>query len=276
MNTIHEQAAPSIQSHNQGPASTWSLGGQAYDDISRQIASALAHCVVRFDPQPGERVLDLATGTGMTARLLAARGVDVIGIDIAAGLIEAARQQPAPARGSIRFEIGDAESLPLADGSVDGITSTFGVMFATRPEAVAGELARVCRPGGRISLTVWRSDSSIAKMFGVLRPFLPAATQATPPSPFAWGERARLAELLGKSFELTIEEGTTMYYDRNGDAAWQAFVTGYGPVKKLAEGLPADQAEALRAGFIAFHEGYRTALGIAMPREYLLVYGRRR
>src|SRR5688572_1445054 len=79
-----------IQQHNERPAAVWSSGGSGYDEISRGIADALEHCVLRLNPQPGERILDLATGTGWTSRLVARRGARVTGVDIASGLLDAA------------------------------------------------------------------------------------------------------------------------------------------------------------------------------------------
>src|SRR5580704_2265221 len=79
-----------VETHNQRSAAIWSSGGDAYNDISRQIASALEHCVLRIDPRPGERILDLATGAGWTSRLLARRGAAVLGADIASDLLAAA------------------------------------------------------------------------------------------------------------------------------------------------------------------------------------------
>src|SRR5689334_11074674 len=86
------RAMPStIRPHNARVAATWDTGGADYDAISRAIADAIEHCLNRLDPRPGERVLDLATGTGWTARQVAARGAEVVGVDIGANLIEAAR-----------------------------------------------------------------------------------------------------------------------------------------------------------------------------------------
>lgn len=248
----------SIQPHNVRPAQVWSSGGAGYEEISRQIAGALDHCVRRLAPRPGERILDLATGTGWTARLIVRHGAQVTGVDIAADLIAA------------------AEALRFEDVAFDGVSSTFGVMFASRPEAVAGELARVCRPGGRIALVVWRGDGNVATMFGVMRPYMPPHPDPAPPSPFAWGNRARATELLGRDFDLTFEEGVTVYHDRDGNAAWEVFLDGYGPTKMLAAALDPDRRAALRADFIAFHDGFKAPLGISMPREYLVIHGSRR
>jgi len=265
-----------IQPHNHRPASVWSSGGAAYDEISRQIASALEHCVRRVEPRPGERILDLATGTGWTARLLASRGARVTGVDIAADLLAAAKGTMQTHGLPIAYELGDAERLRFADGSFDAVTSTFGVMFVSRPESAAAEIARVCRKGGRIALTTWQPDSNVFEMFKVMRAYMPTPPQPAPPSPFAWGSRERMHELFDAHFDLGFEDGETIYYDRDGEAAWTAFVTGYGPTKSLAAGLDERARQNLKRDFIAFHDKFVAPLGIRVPRQYLLTVGTRR
>jgi 2-polyprenyl-3-methyl-5-hydroxy-6-metoxy-1,4-benzoquinol methylase len=266
----------SIQPHNERPAAVWSSGGDAYDSVSRQIGTALEHCVVRLDPRPGETILDLATGTGWTSRLLARRGANVIGADIASDLLAAATERAKKEGLKIEYRIGDAEKLPFADQTFDGVTSTFGVMFASRPESAAAELARVCKPGGRIALATWLPDSSVFKMFQVMRPFMPAPPSPPPPSPFEWGNRDRVRALLSRDFDLRFEEGVATYFDRDGAAAWDAFVTGYGPTKSLAKSLDEERRLALKQAFIASCDAYRTELGISIPRQYLITLGKRK
>jgi SAM-dependent methyltransferase len=259
--------------HNERAAATWSSGGRDYDRISETIADALAHVVQRILPQPGERLLDVATGTGWTARLIAASGAQVTGIDIGAGVIEAARAL-APA---IDFRIGDAEALPFGDASFDGVISTFGVMFVARPQVAAQELTRVCKKGGRLGLVTWPPDGTIgAGLFGTMRPYMPPPPANSPPSPFEWGRPERVRELLGDAFDLSFETGTTTLRVPDGTAAWELFITGYGPTKALAASLDPPRREELKRDMIAFHERYRSDLGIAMPREYLVVIGTRK
>jgi SAM-dependent methyltransferase len=176
----------------------------------------------------------------------------------------------------IAYEIGDAEKLSYPDASFDAVVSTFGVMFASHPEAAASELARVCRKGGRIALATWRPDGNVYKIFAVMRPYMPPPPTPSPPTPFAWGNRDRVQELLGRNFDLKFEEGTSTYYDRDGNAAWRAFAAGYGPTKALAGALDETRRAQLQRDFVAFHDGFATALGIAVPREYLLTVGTRR
>jgi SAM-dependent methyltransferase len=264
-----------IRSHNERPAAVWSAGGQQYDQISRGIADALEHGVLRLNPRPGERILDLSTGTGWTSRLVARRGATVIGADIAGDLIATARDKANAEGLPITYQIGDAEDLPFETGAFDAVISTFGIMFASRPEDAASELARVVRKGGRIALTTWTSDSTVFQMFLVMKRYMPAPSGPAPRSPFEWGDVKRLRELLGRSFALRFEKGVSYYREPSGEAAWNTFSTGYGPTRALASSLDADKREALRADFIAFHAGFPTELGITVPREYWLTVGER-
>jgi SAM-dependent methyltransferase len=265
-----------IQPHNERPAKVWSAGGDNYNAISRGIADSIEHAVFRLNPRPGERILDLATGTGWTSRVIARRGATVTGVDIATGLLDAAERQAAAEQLRIRYLQGDAEELPFDDESFDAVVSTCGIMFATRPEAAAQELARVCRRGGRIALTTWTSDGNLFKMFQVMKPLMPAPPPPAPPSPIEWGNTDRVRKLLGETFELRFERAVSYYREPSAEAAWDTFSTSYGPTKMLADTLEASRREQLRADFIAFHAGFPTALGICVPREYWLTVGIRK
>ena len=154
-----------VRPHNEKAAAAWGSGGAGYDRVSETIADALDHVVGRVAPQPGEKCLDVATVTGWGARRLKARGANVTGVDIGAGVIEAAKKL-AP---DIDFRVGDAEELAFPVGSFDVVTSTFGVMFVARPEDAARELARVCRKGGRLRICTWLPGDTIEGLFKVMR-----------------------------------------------------------------------------------------------------------
>jgi hypothetical protein len=102
------------------------------------------------------------------------------------------------------------------------------------------------------------------------------ASLSPPPSPFAWGTPERLQDLLGAAFELRFETGTTVLRVPDGEAAWEVFVTGYGPTKTLAANLDPERRESLKHDFIAYHKSYIADLGVAMPREYLVAIGVRK
>lgn len=262
-----------IQPHNERPAAVWNAGGKDYDWISRGIADSIEHCVLRLDPQPAERILDLSTGTGWTSRVVARRGAAVTGVDIAGELLAAARESAAAEALTIEYRLGDAEQLPFDDGEFDAVVSTCGVMFASRPDAAAAELARVCRKGGRIALTTWLSDGNLFRMFEVMRRYMPPPPNPAPTSPFEWGRPERIREWLGTAFELRFEYGVSYYREPSGESAWETFSQGYGPTRSLAAALDAERRRAFREDFIAFHEGFRTELGICVPREYWLTVG---
>ncbi len=261
-----------VRPHNEKAAATWGSGGAAYDRVSETIADAIDHAVARVAPKPGETCLDVATGTGWTARRLAARGAQVTGIDIGAGVIDAAKRL-AP---DIDFRVGDAEQLNFADRHFDVVTSTFGVMFVARPEDAARELARVCRKGGRLALCTWPPGDTIEGLFKVMRPYMPPPPANPPPSPFEWGKLERVRELLGDAFDLKFETGVTTLRLPSGKAAWKLFVEGYGPTKTVAAACEPERRKELERDFIAYHETFAGDLGVAMPRQYLVTIGVRR
>lgn len=266
-----------IQEHNQAPALLWGSPGAAYDEISRGISTAIEHAVERLAPKPGERILDVATGTGWAARRIAERGANVTGMDFAAEVVEAARDIAARRNYDIAFDVGDAEALHYEDGTFDAVISTFGVMFASNPERATRELTRVCRPGGRLVLATWTPDGNVFNMFKVMKAYMEPPKGTPAPSPFeTWGEPERVIELLGETFDLTFEKGTTFYREPNAAQAWETFVSGYGPTRTLHNKLDEEGKGSLERAFIAFHEAFKSELGICVPRDYWVIAGTRR
>jgi SAM-dependent methyltransferase len=262
-----------IGEHNRKAAAAWGGPGREYERVSAHLADAIDHALARLDPKPGERLLDVGTGTGWAARRASARGARAVGIDLGAELVEAARALAAAERVEAEFRVADAEALPFEAGSFDLAVSTFGVMFVSRPEAAAGELARVVRRGGRAAIASWTPESSVAAKFRMTAPYAPGASG---PSPFEWGRAERVRELLGGAFDLGFETGVTVLRLPDPAAAWDLFVAGYGPTRALAAALPPDRLGAYRRDFESFYAAFRTPLGIAVPREYLLAVGVRR
>jgi SAM-dependent methyltransferase len=262
----------SIRPHNEQAAATWGAGGRDYDKLSEHLSDAIEHLVRRILPQPGERFLDIATGTGWTARRLAARDASVVGVDLGASVIEAAKTlEP-----SIDFRVGDVEALEFEDDSFDGVTSTFGIMFAARPEDAARELTRVCKQGGRIGLLTWQSGGAIEGFFNVMKPYLPPSPSPAPPSPFEWGRPEGVRARLGNAFDLKFETGITTLRVPSGQAAWDLFIAGFGPTKMVAASLEPQRREEFTRDIIEYHERFRGELGVAQPREYLVTVGVKR
>ncbi len=250
-------------------------GSGPYERITDTIRDIHVTVVERLAPEPGERFLDLATGTGAVARVAARTGADVTGLDLAPDLIGTARELAAGEGVAVRFEVGDAESLAYDDASFDVVASTCGVMFAPDHGAVARELARVCRPAGRLALACWRPGVGVGELFRVMAPFQPPS----PPGvgrPFDWGREAHVTDLLGDSFELEFEELVSTLVIASGEAVWELFSTSYGPTKVLYERLELERGEELHRAFVDFHEEYREGGEIRFTRPYLLTLGRRR
>lgn len=265
---------PQILEHHKAAADMWSSGGRAYDQVSFAISDALAHAAQRLNPRPGDAILDVATGTGWSARNVARLGARVTGVDIASDLIDAAWQLSAGFGDQIDFQVADAESLPFADHQFDGVISTFGVMFALNQNAAAAELARVCKPGGKVAITGWVPGGAVASFFGVLAGY----SEAPPPpaSPLAWGDPDHVTSLLGDQFELQFERGTNNAYHQDCRAIWDWYESGFGPLRQLAETLPPERLKDLRRDCDAYHRHYQKDAGLHIEREYLLTVGVRR
>jgi len=264
-----------IQPHHEKAAAMWSSGGRAYDEVSRFIAEGIEHCVIRLAPKIGERVLDIATGTGWTSRRVAEHGAKVTGIDIAEGMLAGARAIAGERHLDIDYHLADAEALPFADGEFDAVISTCGVMFAGNREIAAAELARVCRKGGRLALMTWTPESNAAEMRKVLAPFMPPPP-SPPPSPFDWGRPEWLKETLGDAFEFGFEIGTLYHRIPDGEAGFEVLAAGFGPVKVLVENLEDEQRAAAKTDLVAFYERFREGIGVAMPYDYCIAVGTRR
>src|SRR5437764_1155204 len=141
--------------------------------------------------------LDVAAGNGNATLAAARRFAEVTSTDYVPALLESGRSRAAAEGASVHFQEADAENLPFPDGSFDVVLSTFGVMFTPDQEKAASELARVCKPGGKIGLANWTPEGFIGQMFKVIGKYVPPAPGLKAPS--LWGTRARLDELFGSN-----------------------------------------------------------------------------
>jgi SAM-dependent methyltransferase len=267
-------ANQAVLPHHHAAATMWGRGGRHYDDVSFAISDALAHAAQRLNARAGERILDLATGTGWSARNVARTGATVTGVDITEDLLAAARELSGLVRPTIEFRQADAERLPFDDGAFDGVISTFGVMFAFDQAQASAELARVCRPGGRLALTTWAPGGAVAQFFRIIAQHSGAAPP--PSSPLAWGDPGHVEKLLGKTFDLKFEQGVSNAYHGSVEDIWHWYTRGFGPLRQLAEDLPPDRTEQLKRDVDAYHGHYSVPAGLHVKRDYLLTIGRRR
>ena len=231
----------------------WALGD--YHAFAKATVWELGEVLVRAcGIGPGQRVLDVAAGTGNTAIRAAEAGADVVASDLTPENFEAGRRE-AEARGvELQWAEADAEALPFANGEFDVVTSSVGALFAPDHQAVADEMLRVCRPGGTIGMINFTPEGLISDFFGALAPYMPAP----PPgalTPAAWGSEEHVRELLGDRVE-SLEMSRAHYIERaESPAAYvELFKRTFGPVVATYATL-ADEPErraALDRDFIAF------------------------
>jgi len=171
---------------------TWMAGN--YDYFSRFMESSAVEFADRIGVAHGDELLDVACGSGQLALIAARRGARVTGVDIATNSIKAARGRAASEGLDVRFDEGDAEALAYGDASFDIVATIFGAMFAPRPELVATEMLRVCRPGGTIAMANWTKEGFVGKMFGTIGRYVPPPPV---PSPVLWGNEDVVRDRFG-------------------------------------------------------------------------------
>ena len=217
-----------------------------------------------LEPQPGERWLDVGTGGGGLALELAAGGAEVVGVDIAEDGLVHARAAAADRGVEVDFRQADAQELPFEDGAFDGVASAFGVIFAPARERAAGELARVCRSGGRLGLTLMPMDSRTGQTFAVLERYGREGSH-----PASWETDLEL--LLGDAFELEVERRESPPRPPEPPSSWEEVVRSFSPLRSVVEALDDDRVAALRAELDEVEERFRDR-----KPSYVVVLGRRR
>jgi ubiquinone/menaquinone biosynthesis C-methylase UbiE len=220
----------------------------------------------------GERVLDVACGSGNTAIAAARRLCDVTGVDYVPALLERGRARAAAEGLPVEFKEGDAEALPAPDGAYDVVLSTFGVMFAPNQEQAARELLRVCRPGGRIGLASWTPEGWIGEMFRITGRHVPPPAGLRPT--IRWGTVDGLRELFGDGIaSLRATRQVFLWRFTSAQQYLDLFRTYYGPTFKAFEALDEPSRQALARDLIDAAERFnRSDDGtLLVPAEYLEV-----
>jgi ubiquinone/menaquinone biosynthesis C-methylase UbiE len=254
---------------------SWASGdyaviGTTLQIVGEQLAEA---CDLLCD----ERVLDVAAGNGNATLAAARRGCQVTSTDYVAGLLERGEERARAERLNVTFQVADAEALPFADASFDAVLSTFGVMFAPDQPKAAAELARVCRPGGRVGLANWTPEGFVGQMFKTLGQHLPPPPGVNPPS--RWGTEAWLHEHFDeREFLLQVTRRTFNFRYRSAAHFIDTFRQWYGPMHKAFAALPADGAKALETDLTELINRMNRAgdKSLVVPSEYLEVVITRR
>ena len=250
---------------------TWALG--EYDRIADGLTISTDQTMRIARIRPGERVLDLATGTGITAIAARERGAAVTGVDITTELLAVARNKASDAGfEDIDFREGDAEALPFADATFDVVVSTCGHMFAPDQPKVATELARVTRQGGRVVFLAWTPEGGLGGWFRITNKYVPPPDGVA--SPFNWGDPVKVRQLLGNAFrDFTFTNGDCPQFGASPEDIWELFSTRYGPTVRAVASLRGDALVAFRNELLSYLEGYQAADGkVRWGREYLITY----
>ena len=217
-----------------------------FGQIAKQLEAEAEAFINRLGLKPGERVLDVACGSGNLTIPAARAGAVVTGADIATNLLEQGRARAAAEGLTIQFDEGDAENLPYNDASFDVVVSMFGAMFAPRPQLVAAELVRVCRPGGRIAMANWTPEGHIGQMFKTTGKHVPPPPNM--PSPIKWGDEATVRELLRDGVaDLKLTRRMCRFNLAFSPAeVVEHFRTYYGPTQRAFAALDSNGQAALR------------------------------
>lgn len=223
---------------------TWTSGD--FGRIARGYTLGSAEFIARLELERGERVLDVACGTGNLAIPAARTGARVTGIDIAPNLVAQARARAANEGLSIAFDVGDAEQLPYESQWFDTVVTMFGAMFAARPDRVASELLSVVRPGGRVAMANWTPGGFVGEMFKAAVRYAPPPADV--PSPLLWGTEDVVRSRFGNGVSsLALTRRTiTFEYPIAPEQVVNEFRLWYGPTLRTFASLDEERRTALR------------------------------
>lgn len=267
-------ASPDLVALKLKQQATWSSGDYAVIGTSLQIVGeSLAEAM---DLRAGQRVLDVAAGNGNATLAAARRHCDVVSTDYVGALLRRGQARAEADGLEVQFREADAESLPFGEASFDAVVSTFGVMFTPDQERAAAELARVCRPGGKIGLANWTPTGFIGELFKTVGRRLPPPAGVRPPS--AWGTEERLHELLeGHIAGFEAQRRHFVFRYRSAEHWLDTFRTWYGPIHKAFAALDGDGQAGLARELTELVARFNRADdGMVVPSEYLEVVIRRR
>jgi SAM-dependent methyltransferase len=271
MNVITTEMTPEMEALKTRLKATWMSGD--YGHFATYLEPGALEFLSRINVEPGARVLDVACGAGQTAIPMSRAGAKVTGVDIATNLVEQARARAQAENLDAHFDEGDAEMLPHEDGSFDIVVSLIGAMFAPRPELVAAELKRVCRPGGKIIMGNWTPSGFVGQMFKVHGKHVPAPAIMSPP--VKWGDEEIVRERLSDGIS-HLKLSRRLYpfrYPFPPSEVVEFFRSYYGPSHKAFAALDAEKQSALRADLEQLWTEHNTATDgrTSIESEYLEV-----
>lgn len=228
-------------------------GWASFAPLEAVTIPTAAHLVRFAGVRAGQDVLDVGCGTGVAALTARRMGARVTGLDLTPELLSVAKEQADLAgAGNVEWKQGDAEELPFQEGQFDVVLSSFGHVFAPRPDVVAREIVRVAKSGGRLAFVTHTPENVVARLFGAQAKHVPPPQGV--PSPMQWGAPETIRERLGESVrDLVIERGHVDFPMLSPEHYWRLFSTTYGPTMKVIGALGNDRAkvDALRRDWVA-------------------------
>lgn len=253
----------------------WASGD--YPELARDLIWSLGPVLVEASGVgPGDRVLDVAAGSGNASIPAALAGATVVASDLTPELFETGRTQAEEQGVELEWREADAEALPFADGDFDAVLSCIGVMFAPHHQAAADELVRVCRPGGRVALLSWTPTGFVGQMLGTMRPYAAAPPPGAQPPPL-WGDEAHVRELLGDRVRDVVATTRTVRIDAfpTPEEFRAYFASHYGPTIAAYRnvGDDAERTAALDHDLVELARRYDSGSdgGLVLEWEYLLL-----
>ena len=255
----------------------WALGD--YPTVAAEVIPDLGAVLVEAcGVRAGQRVLDVAAGSGNAAIPAASAGASVVAADLTPEMFDAGRRAAAARGAELEWREADAEKLPFSDGEFDVVLSCVGVMFAPHHQDVAEELLRVCRPGGTIGLISWTPGGFVGQMFAVMKPYVaPPPAGAQPP--LLWGDDAHVRGLFGDRVTDVVSRAQDVQVGMFAEPEDfpDYFKRNYGPTTAAYRGLADDPQRAADLDRELADLARRHGAGSGpMGWEYLLFTARKR
>lgn len=251
-------------------------GDGDYARTAAALEPAAEAAVAEADVAPGDWVLDVACGTGNAALVAGARGASVVGVDLSAVLVDAARARAAAALlADATFLVGDAGRLPVEPGAFDVALSVFGVIFAPDADVALGQMAAAVRPGGTLVLATWVAEGPVHEAATLLRAAFPDADGAARP---AWDDPGWVGERAAAAGWREVEQRPAeLSFEAESAEAWFAEQEAHHPVWRLARRLVDERAwgDLRRESVAALEAGNRDPAGFRVPGPYVLTRARR-
>lgn len=254
----------------------WASGD--YPRLAIDLVSPLGPVLVNaLAVAPGDRVLDVAAGTGNAAIPAAETGASVVASDLCPDLLEAGARLAADRGVELEWREANAHELPFNDADFDVVMSCIGVMFAPFHQRAADQLVRVCKPGGRIGLLSWTPEGHIGKLWATMKPYAPAPPPGAQPPPL-WGQEDHVRALLGDGVTDVVTERRTLTVDHFADGAAfrDYFKATYGPTIAVYRNIEGDAQRVAELDAAIAQVGDSVLSGAStMEWEYLLLTARK-